>query len=55
MVMRGSPAIGSMMRMSCGGRNIRSKLRKRGAKSVILTEAFWLLVRTVETTAVLRS
>jgi hypothetical protein len=23
-VMRGSPAIGSMMRMSCGGRKVRS-------------------------------
>ena len=38
MAMRGSPASGSMMRISCGGRNTRSKLRNRGAKSVILTE-----------------
>ena len=37
MVMRGRPATGSMMRISCGGRSMRSKLRKRGAKSVMRT------------------
>ena len=55
MVMRGRPAIGSMIRMSCGGRKMRSYSRNRGAKSVIRTDAPLSSVRTVETTAVLRT
>ena len=55
MVMRGRPASGSIMRISCGGRNMRPNWRKRGAKSVILIEPSFLSVKMVDTTAVLRS
>jgi hypothetical protein len=54
MVMRGSPDTGSMIRISCGGRWVRPRLRKRGAKSVIRTAPPWRSVSTVETMAVLR-
>ncbi len=53
--MRGRPAIGSMMRNSCGGRNTRPNWRKRGAKSVIFTLPPLRSVSTVETIAVLRT
>ena len=55
MAMRGRPATGSMMRISCGGRSMRSKLRRRGAKSVIRTWAPSSAVSRVITVAVLRS
>ena len=54
MVMRGSPDTGSMMRTSCGGRNMRPNCRNRGAKSVMRTEPPFASVSTVETIAVLR-
>ncbi len=55
MVMRGMPAIGSMMRISCGGRKVRPKFAKRGAKSVMRTMPPLLSVSSVTTMAVLRT
>ena len=55
MVMRGRPAIGSTMRISCGGRNVRPNCSKRGAKSVMRTEAPLRSVSTVVTSGVLRT
>ena len=55
MVMRGRPAIGSMMRISCGGRNVRPNCSKRGAKSVMRTAPPLRSVSTVVTIAVLRT
>ena len=54
MVMRGRPDSGSMMRINCGGRNIRPNRGNRGAKSVIRTAPPRASVNTVDTTAVLR-
>ena len=55
MVMRGRPAIGSMIRISCGGRYVRPNCSKRGAKSVMRTEAPLRSVSTVVTSGVLRT
>ena len=55
MVMRGMPAIGSMMRTSCGGRKVRPKFWKRGAKSVMRTAPPSLSISSVTTMAVLRT
>ena len=53
--MRGAPAIGSMMRMSCGGRWVRPFSSKRGAKSVMRTAPPLLSISSVTTIAVLRA
>ncbi len=53
--MRGRPETGSMMRINCGGRKVRPYCSKRGAKSVMRTDAPWVSVSMVETSAVLRT
>jgi hypothetical protein len=55
MVMRGSPATGVIRRISCGGRKIRSKRGKRGAKSVMRTRPPWRSSSSVSRMAVLRA
>ncbi len=50
---RGRPR-GSSLRTSINGRNIRPRITKRGAKSVIRTPLPWRSHNVVSSTAVLR-